>query len=80
MAARYFAKPSAVTCATKNIVCRALLGALTWVQLRRWQTCPAATAGASSPADKRDAAGEPDDIQATAQGIVDAAEDEAQQG
>lgn len=41
---------------------------------------PAATAGASSPADKRDAAGEPDDIQATAQGIVDAAEDEVQQG
>ncbi len=58
------------------------MGTLTWVQLRRWQTRQAATAGATSrpPATERTAASQPDDIQATADGIVEAASEEAQQG
>ncbi|KAL4441797.1 hypothetical protein ABPG77_003713 [Micractinium sp. CCAP 211/92] len=60
----------------------ALVGTLTWVQLRRWQTRPAATASATSrpAATERPAARQPDDIQATADGIVEAASEEAQQG
>ncbi|KAL4434020.1 hypothetical protein ABPG75_000461 [Micractinium tetrahymenae] len=60
----------------------ALVGTLTWVQLRRWQTRSAATAGAATgaAANKSDAAAGPVDIQATAHAIVDAAEEEAQQG
>lgn len=58
------------------------MGTLTWVQLRRWQTRPAATAGdaAGSAATKSEAASEPVDVQIAGHGIEDAAEEEAQQG
>lgn len=74
------ALPSSLT--IDLILRRALVGTLTWVQLRRWQTRPAATAGdaAGSAATKSEAASEPVDVQIAGHGIEDAAEEEAQQG
>lgn len=84
MSARGAALKTPATCAlpkrlpaSRMLSNRAVLGALTWQQLRRWQDRPSA---AEAPAEGKKARRPASiDIDAQAQAIVDAAEDDAQQ-
>ena len=89
MSARGAALKTPATCAlpkrlpaSRMLSNRAVLGALTWQQLRRWQDRPSAggVAAAEAPAEGKKARRPASiDIDAQAQAIVDAAEDDAQQ-